>query len=89
MCIRDRCLFLLVGGFSCAVILLLRGPFLSLYSITEETGAIAYQLMGLLSFTIIGTCYQAACLAGLVKAGGDTSFVFKNDTIFVFGIRCV
>ena len=79
-------LFLLVGGFSCAVILLLRGPFLSLYSITEETGAIAYQLMGLLSVTIIGTCYQAACLAGLVKAGGDTSFVFKNDTIFVFGV---
>lgn len=33
-------LFLLVGGFSCAVILLLRGPFLSLYGITEETGAL-------------------------------------------------
>ena len=27
---------------------------------------------------------QAACLFGLVKSGGDISFVFKNDTIFVF-----
>ena len=34
--------------------------------------------------TIIGTCYQACCLGSLVKAGGDTSFVFKNDTCFVF-----
>ena len=24
------------------------------------------------------------CLFGLVKSGGDISFVFKNDTIFVF-----
>ena len=79
-------MFLLVGLFSCGVILLLRGPFISLYNITPGAQTIAYQLMGLLSVTIIGTCYQAACLAGLVKAGGDTSFVFKNDTIFVFGV---
>ena len=26
------------------------------------------------------------CLFGLVKSGGDVSFVFKNDTIFVFCI---
>ena len=39
-----------------------------------------------ISVTIIGTCYQAACLFGLVKSGGDISFVFKNDTIFVFGV---
>ncbi len=38
----------------------------------------------MISVTIIGTCYQAACLFGLVKSGGDISFVFKNDTIFVF-----
>ena len=24
------------------------------------------------------------CLFGLVKSGGDISFVFRNDTIFVF-----
>ena len=37
-----------------------------------------------LSVTLIGTCYQMPCLFGLVKSGGDISFVFKNDTIFVF-----
>ena len=25
-------------------------------------------------------------MQGLVRAGGDTSFIFKNDTIFVFGV---
>ena len=33
---------------------------------------------------MVGTCYQCACLFGLVKSGGDIGFVFKNDTIFVF-----
>ena len=28
--------------------------------------------------------YPTERLAGLVKAGGDVGFVFKNDTIFVF-----
>ena len=38
----------------------------------------------MLCFTCIGTCYQCGCLLGLVKSGGDVSFVFKNDAIFVF-----
>ena len=42
--------------------------------------------MIVLAVAEVGRCYQATCLAGLVKAGGDTSFVFKNDTIFVFGV---
>ena len=33
---------------------------------------------------MIGTCYQAACLFGLVKSGGDVGFVMKNDFFFVF-----
>ena len=52
--------------------------------ITPDAVMYAKQMMTVLSVTAVGTCYQAACLAGLVKAGGDVSFVFKNDTIFVF-----
>ena len=32
----------------------------------------------------MGTSYQMPCLFGLVKSGGDISFVFRNDTVFVF-----
>jgi len=75
------CLGLLTGG----MVALLKRPFLSLYSgITPEAAATALQFITVLSVTMIGTCYQAAGLFGLVKSGGDIGFVFKNDTIFVF-----
>ena len=76
------CLGLLTGG----VLQLLKNPFISLYKVSEAAVLQARSLINVISVTIIGTCYQAACLFGLVKSGGDISFVFKNDCIFVFGI---
>lgn len=51
---------------------------------SDAAVAYAREFINVISVTIIGTCYQAACLFGLVKSGGDISFVFRNDTIFVF-----
>ena len=64
----------------------LRDPFISLYEITDESAAYARQFINVLRVTAIGSCYQAGSLFGIVKSGGDVSFVFKNDTIHVFGI---
>ncbi|MBQ2706627.1 MAG: MATE family efflux transporter [Clostridia bacterium] len=77
-------IFLGLGLFSSALLLTIRVPFISLYSITEEARMYSMQFIGVLCVTIIGTCYQAPSLFGLVKSGGDESFVFRNDTIFVF-----
>ncbi len=83
-------IFLFVGLFSGALVLTLRTPFIGLYSgapgggISPAAAAEATLLIGVLSITIIGSGYHAPCLFGLVKSGGDISFVFKNDTIFVF-----
>ena len=83
-------LFLGVGLFSGALVALLNAPFVRLYSlmpgggISAEAAAQARMFIRVLSVTIIGTSYQMPCLFGLVKSGGDISFVFKNDTIFVF-----
>ena len=77
-------IFLFVGLISGAVVFLFRDGFISLYSASAEAQVYARQFTNVISVTIIGTCYQAACLFGLVKSGGDISFVFKNDTIFVF-----
>ena len=57
---------------------------MSLYAVSPAAVAQAQTFINVLSVTIVGTCYQAACLFGLVKSGGDISFVFKNDAIFVF-----
>jgi len=77
-------LFALIGWFCGLVMFLLRDAFLSLYTLEPETIVVAKQFLTVLAVAMVGRCYQATCLAGLVKAGGDTSFVFKNDSIFVF-----
>lgn len=83
-------IFLFVGLLSGALVAVLRGPFIGLYSgalgggISQAAAGEAALLIGVISITIIGSGYQMPCLFGLVKSGGDISFVFKNDTIFVF-----
>ena len=77
-------LFAVIGWVMGLLLFLLRTPFLSLYDLEPETIAVARQFLNVLAVAMVGRCYQATCLAGLVKAGGDVSFVFKNDTIFVF-----
>ena len=77
-------IFLFVGLISGAAVFLARDGFISLYNASPEAQAYSRQFINVISVTIIGTCYQAACLFGLVKSGGDISFGFKNDTIFVF-----
>ena len=79
-------LFLIFGVCTGLLFFIIRDPFISLYNITD--GAVFYsrQFITVLCFTCIGTCYQCPCLLGLVKSGGDVSFVLKNDTAFVFGV---
>lgn len=77
-------LFLGLGILTGASVFLLKKPFISMYNVSSAAIAQAEALINVLSVTVVGTCYQAACLFGLVKSGGDTSFVFKNDAIFVF-----
>ncbi len=77
-------LFLFLGLLTGALVFLIKDPFISLYAVSDAAVAEASKYISVLSVTIVGTCYQAACLFGLVKSGGDISFVFKNDCIFVF-----
>lgn len=79
-------ILLLLGILTSFVFLAIRDPFISYYNITEESAAYAKQFINVLRVTCIGTCYEAGSLMGLIKSGGDVSFVFKNDTIFVFGV---
>ncbi len=77
-------LFLILGILTGISVFLLKAPFTSLYAVSDAAKSEAMKYINVLSVTIVGTCYQAACLFGLVKSGGDISFVFKNDFIFVF-----
>lgn len=77
-------LFLALGLLTGGTLRLLRDPYISVYSISPAAREQAKALINVISVTMIGTCYQAACLFGLVRSGGDISFVLKNDCFFVF-----
>ncbi len=78
--------FLIMGVLSAVMLFVLRVPFVSMYDVSNEAVAYSMQFIAVLCITAVGTSYQMPCLFGLVKSGGDVSFVFRNDTIFVFGV---
>ena len=77
-------IFLFLGIITSLALILVRDPFSSLYDISPEAIKIAKSLITVLAFTVIGTAYQLACLVGLVRGGGDTAFILKNDAVFIF-----
>lgn len=79
-------ILLSLGLFTGGIFFFIRDPFISLYNISEEAVRYSHQFLTVICVTSIGTCYQAGSLFGLIKSGGDVSFVFRNDTIFVFGV---
>jgi len=78
-------IFLCLGFVTGGLVALINVPFVGLYSgISAEAAAQAVSFIFVMSVTVVGTCYQMPCLFGLVKSGGDISFVFRNDSIFGF-----
>ncbi len=84
--ITAQIIFLGVGIVVAGIFYLIKDGVIGFYNLTEETRKITDQFMIVLVVAQAGRCYQATCLQGLVRAGGDTSFMLKNDSIFVFGV---
>ncbi len=77
-------IFLAIGVASSAILLLTKNLIIDFYNATPETLEITNQFIWILSVTIIGTAYEAPSLCGIVSGGGETSFVLKNDIIFMW-----
>ena len=79
-------MYLIIGVLSAGLLLLLKNSLLGIYSVTEETRALAATFIHILTVTVIGSAYEAPCLVGIVSGGGDTKFVLINDLIFMWGL---
>lgn len=79
-------IFLGIGILTSITLFFIRTPILSLYDITDQTRELANQFILILCVTCIGTSYQMPVLTGIVRGGGDSSFVLKNDIISIWGI---
>lgn len=79
-------IFVISGLVSGALMFLSRNQIISLYNVAPATAELAEIFICILGFSIMGSCYEAPCLCGIVSGGGDTKFVFINDIIFMWGM---
>lgn len=83
---RLQLIFLVTGVISGLIMFLCCDGIISLYNVKDETEALARSFIYILSITIVGSCYEAPSLVGIVSGGGDTKFVLFNDIIFMWCI---
>ncbi len=73
----------LVGGIT---LFFLRIPVLSMYKLDPETMIMANKFLIILSVVECTMTYQMATNNGIVKGGGDTAYVLKQDLICIWMI---
>lgn len=83
---RLQIIFLVIGVLSGLIMFLCCDGILSLYNVADETKELARIFIYILGITIVGSCYEAPALCGIVSGGGDTKFVLYNDIIFMWCI---
>lgn len=71
-----------IGLLSCAALLVLRAPVLSLYTLTPCAKEYAWQILTILAFISAGTAYEMPCQCGIIRGGGDTRYVMISDFIY-------
>lgn len=74
----------IIGVVGCGLILLLKGPVISLYNITEETRALAGELMDAVGIVVIFQAMNSILTKGLLRGGGDTRFLMVADILFLW-----
>ena len=79
-------LFLFIGVGTGLLLFLSRSFVVGLYTVTPAAAAYSMTFLSVLAVCVVGTAYQCSCLTGIVRAGGDTSFVLWNDIVFQFCI---
>lgn len=79
-------IFVGIGAVLALLFTAIRFPLLSVYNISDETRRMANAFMTIQTVTIFTMSYQMPVNAGIIRGGGDTSFVFRMDMICILGI---
>lgn len=73
-----------IGAVAGGIILLISRPIISCYNITEETKAIAGQLMDSIALIIVFQSINSILTKGVLRGGGDTKFLMVADILFLW-----
>ena len=73
-----------LGALAAGLIMLVSGPMISYYNVTEETARIAEQLMASISLIIVFQSMNSILTKGVLRGGGDTRFLMLGDILFLW-----
>ncbi len=74
----------LLGLFSAAVIMGISGPVIRSYHLSENTAAIAAQLMEAISIIMLFQATNSIMTKGVLRGGGDTKVLMIADNLFLW-----
>lgn len=78
-------IFVTIGLSLGAIMLLIRMPLLSLYTLAPETRALAETFMLIEATVLVATSYQMCVNTGIISGGGDPRFVLIVDLFVIWG----
>ncbi len=73
-----------IGIFSSIGLLLVRGPFISFYEISESTKALTYDLMVSYALVLVFQSMSVQYVVGIFRGGGDTKMAAIVDVLFLW-----
>ena len=83
---RLQKIFVVIGVLSGTLLFFLRIPILSFYNLSPEAMKLANTFLIILSVVCMTMSYQMPTNNGIIKGGGNTTFVIKMDLISIWGI---
>lgn len=78
-------IFVCIGLSLGAIMMLIRMPLLSLYTLEPETRQLAETFMMIEATVLVATSYQMCVNTGIISGGGDPRFVLIVDLIVIWG----
>lgn len=70
-----------VGVILGVALVVLRGPLLTMYNLTDEATAMALNLIAIMGIVMVGMSYQMPVSFGIIQGGGDAKFTMKMNLI--------
>ncbi|MBO7334356.1 MAG: MATE family efflux transporter [Lachnospiraceae bacterium] len=77
-------LSMVIGLVGSVIILIISTPIINFYNITDETKAIAHELMNSIALIVVFQSMNSILTKGVLRGGGDTKFLMAADILFLW-----
>ncbi len=79
-----QAIFLIIGVLFGGLMFIFKNAIVGLYSVSEETKALALSFITVLSVTTVGSCYEYPVEGGIIAGGGSTKYTAWVDNLFMW-----